>query len=200
MKFFGSSIWNTVQSEVSLIGSFLGGFEKLRDANASHLIALGIAPENTGPITYQLESAFVKTFAMSGLPFLTFYEFTDLTGWYRDMYFAPKHVAGYREDIGKVYTVWTRETTSTYHRHIILDALKKDLSISFEVPSLDAASWFPLRIRLFDDDGLYFEHDQKLVVERLSDGKSALTSWKKIPQLADSLPRLHSVSAQALRN
>lgn len=200
MKLFGSSIWNTVQSEVSSIRAFRTGFDKLRGATAAHLNAFGRAPVKTGPITYRLSPALVRTHAMSGLPFLTFYEFTDLTGWYRDMYFAPEHVPGYREDIGKAYTVWTRETTSTYHRHIILDALTKDISISFEVPSLDAASWFPLRIRLFDDDGLYFEHDQKLVVERLSDGKSALTSWKKIPQLAESLPRLHAVSASSRRN
>jgi len=199
MKLFGSSIWNTVQSEVSSLGTFLGGFEKLRDTTAAHLTIFGRTPVYTGPVAYHLTPALVKTYSMSGLPFLTFYEFTDLTGWYRDMYFAPEHVPGYREDIGKAYTVWTRETTSTYHRHIILDELTKDISISFEVPSLDAASWFPLRIRLFDDDGLYFEHGQKLVVERLSDGKSALTSWKKIPQLAESLPRLHAVSASSRR-
>lgn len=200
MKLFGTSIWNTVQSEVSLIGAFFGGFEKQRNATAAHLTAFGRAPVYTGPITYQLKPALVKTYAMSGLPFLTFYEFTDLTGWYRDMYFAPEQVAGYREDIGKTYTVWTRETTSTYHRHIILDALTKDISISFEIPSLDAASWFPLRICLFDDDGLYFEHDQKLVVERLSDDKAVLTSWKKVPQLAESLPRLYALSAPTPRN
>jgi hypothetical protein len=200
MKLFGSSIWNTVQSEVSTLGTIRGGFEKLCDTTAAHLNVFGRKPAYTSPVTYRMTPALVKTYAISGLPFLTFYEFTDLTGWYRDMYFAPDHVPGYREDIGKDYTVWTRETTSTYHRHIIFDALNNDISISFEVPSLDAASWFPLRIRLFDDDGVYFEHDQKLVVERLSDGKSALTSWKKIPQLAESLPLLHSVSASSSRN
>ena len=186
MKLFGASIWNTVQAEVRSVGSVLGNLDIPRK--------LGARSEG---IAYQLKPDLVRTFAMSGLPFLTFYEFNDMAGWYRDVHFAPDHVAGYKEDIGKSYTVWTKSATSEYRRHIFLDELKSEVTMSFAIPSLDTASWFPLRIQLFDRDGLYFQHDQKLVVERMSEGRSTLTSWKKVPQLQACLPRLHQQTRNA---
>jgi hypothetical protein len=159
-----------------------------RDANP--------APDHSiGAATYALSPAAIRTFATSGLPFLTFYEFTDLAGWYRDTYFAPDHVEGYARDIGVAYTVWTYETVSRYHRHLFLDDMPNDIAITFDIPTLDASSWFPLRIRLHDSAGLYFQHDQKLVVERLSAAGTALASWKKVAPLREALPRLHRRSA-----
>ena len=180
MKHFADSIWKAAQTPVSTV---FDGFSRLLDART-------IQP-NRDAITYKLSANFVRTFATSGLPFLTYYEFNELTGWCRDTYFAPDHVTGYREDIGKAYTVWTHEAISAYRRHVFLDDISQDIQVSFEIPFLNTASWFPLRICLFDRDGPYFQNDQKLVVEPLSDGRPTLTSWKKVPQLKNCLPELH---------
>lgn len=110
------------------------------------------------------------------------------------MSFAPDYVPGYAEDVGVVYNVWTHEAKNTYHRHIILDDLTSEITVSFEVPSLATTSWFPLRISLSDRDGLYFQCDQKLVVERLDGGRPRVTSWKKIPSLAECLPQMHALT------
>ena len=195
MKYFGRSIWTTGRAQApatDLVQSALG---KLR-AFAGSANGDTTKPSARG-VSYTLKPALIRTFATAGFPFLTFYEFNELTGWYRDTYFAPEHVDNYELDAGRSYTVWTHETTSIYRRHIFLDALEGDVTLSFEVPSLDTASWFPLRIQLFDQGGLYFRHDQKLVVDRLSDGASRLTSWKKIPDLKASLHRLHGLSTAA---
>ncbi|KQI70757.1 hypothetical protein AN191_16390 [Loktanella sp. 5RATIMAR09] len=189
MKHFTASLWKATCAPRQTIGTVIDGFAKNADIR------------NTAPtkaISYTLKPAFVRSFATSGYPFLTFYEFNDLTGWCRDTYFAPDHVAGYNDDIGKSYTVWTHQAVSAYRRHIILDELVEDIEVSFEVPSLDCASWFPLRICLFDRGGLYFQTDQKLVVDRIHDSGSVLTSWKKIPALRESLPRLHQQTSPAI--
>ncbi len=185
MKHFAASLWKVAQSPLQTIDTAFNGLARIAD--------LGGRPAAKA-ISYTLKPGFVRTFAHSGYPFLTFYEFTELAGWCRDTYFAPDHVPGYAQDVGKTYTVWTHDTFSAYRRHIILDALSGNLEISFEVPHLDAMSWFPLRICIFDRDGLYFQTDQKLVVDRIGDGGAALTSWKKIPALRDSLPRLQELS------
>ena len=40
------------------------------------------------------------------------------------------------------------------------------------------------RVRaMFDEQGLYFQHEQKLVLERLVGNRMILTSWKKIPTI-----------------
>lgn len=203
MKFFAPSVWKSATASIPAIGSVWGSFDKSRaqapavsgpsqpDIGKSNTgkSSAQICPK-TGAVTYPLSPSFIRTFAMSGLPFMTFYEFGGLAGWHRDTYFAPDHVPGYAQDIGTRYTVWTHEATSSYRRHIFLDAISQDMTISFEVPCLTTASWFPLRIRIYDSAGLFFQHDQKLVVERLGEDGAALTSWKKIPALKASLPLL----------
>ena len=181
MKHFTASIWKAAQGPLQRLDTVISGFTK--------------PSVRTKAISYTLQPAFVRSFANSGQPFLTFYEFNALTGWCRDMYFAPDHVAGYDKEIGKSYTVWTHEAVSSYRRHIFPDALTGHIEISFEVPCLNAAPWFPLRTCLYDRDGLYFQTDQKLVVERIHAEGAALTSWKKIPQLRDSLPQVHMKTA-----
>lgn len=182
MKHFTASLWKAAQTPLQTFDTVINGFAKMGEVrNIPHAKA----------ISYTLKPGFVRTFAASGYPFLTFYEFNDLTGWCRDTYFAPDHVAGYAEDIGKSYTVWTHDAFSAYRRHIILDELTSNVEVTFEVPFLNTTSWFPLRICISDRNGLYFQTDQKLVVERIRENGSALTSWKKIPQLRESLPRLH---------
>lgn len=185
MKHFGHALWKAAQTRFHPV-------EGLRASIAS--------PERRsdrgrpGAVTHRLTPALVRSFATSGYPFLTFYEFNHLTGWCRDHRFVPTCVPGYDDDLGRVYNVWTHEAQCIYRRHILLDALAGDISVTFEIPHLDAMSWFPLRISVLDRGGLYFQTDQKLVVERIRDGKAALTSWRKIPQLRETLPRLHAVT------
>ena len=71
------------------------------------------------------------------------------------------------------------------------------MRISFSIPDLDARSWFPLRIRIVDSKGVCFQHDQKLVVDRLSEQGARLTSWKKIPALREALPQLYRATRAA---
>lgn len=184
MKHFPSALWKATLAPRRTLESVIDDFTKITTPTTT---------PRPNAVTYDLEPQFVRTFAMSGYPFLTYYEFNDLAGWYRDTYFAPEHVQGYSADIGKVYTVWTYEAVSAYRRHIILDALTDKVQISFEVPSLETAAWFPLRISIFDRDGLYFQTDQKLVIDRIHAGGTTLTSWKKISAFRESLPRLHGL-------
>lgn len=198
MKFFGATFWTAETTDARTGMALRDGGRWLQNITAGLPLfgrpGPGQPAEQAG-IHYALTPNMVRTFATAGFPFLTFYEFTDLAGWYRDTHFAPDHVPGYKTEAGHSYTVWTLDTTSAHRRHIFLDDLKGDVTLSFTVPSLDQAAWFPLRIRLFDRGGLYFQHDQKLVVERLTDEGGKLTSWKKIPNLRIALERLHAASS-----
>lgn len=135
-------------------------------------------------ITYKLSHAVLKTFADAGKDFLTFDQFVTIVQWWRDVHMAPDYVPGFSDDIGKVYNVWTRTAVSSYHRHIFPDELCNDLTISFCIPHLMRASYIPLEVEIFDEDGTYFRHQQRLAFERMVGGRFVLTSWKKIPSVA----------------
>lgn len=188
MKHF-PTIWERIRGPVQVVDAVIDGFARMGRSPS---------PVNPRAISYELKPDFVRSFANAGYPFLTFYEFGDLAGFCRDTYFAPDHVPGYSEEVGKSYTVWTHETYGAYRRHIMLDDLTRSVRISFEVPRLDAASWFPLRISVHDRNGLYFQTDQKLVVDRIDARGMALSSWKKIPQLGEALRRLHHETRAAV--
>lgn len=184
MKHFNFSNWKTPWTPV-----------KGRDQGSTFCLPEGVVETpNPRAVAYRVTAASVRTFGTSGYPFLTFYEFGDLVGWYRDTYFAPDHVANYASDIGQTYAVWTHEVFAAYRRHVLFDEMPDDVLVTFEVPFLTSMSWFPLRVCVVDQDGLYFQMDQKLVVERLSAGKGAITSWKKIPVLREGLPLLHELT------
>lgn len=135
----------------------------------------------TPQFTYELSKGVLKTFATPGIPFLTFAHFVDIVQWYRDVHFAPDHVPGFEKDIGVNYQVWTRSATSTYERHIFPDELSGPITIGFSIPCLPSPAWIPLAVTMFDEQGLYFRHEQKLVMERLVGNRMILTSWRKIP-------------------
>ncbi|WP_127044800.1 hypothetical protein [Pseudorhodobacter sp. E13] len=138
-------------------------------------------------ITYQRSPANLKTFCSPGKPFMAFNEFVDLVQWERDVYWAPDNVKGFEQDIGQAYNVWTRRSVSVYHRHIFPDELTDPVTIAFEVPHLDKNATFPLVVKIFDDHGLYFEHEQELALERLVSGRFILSSWKKVPKVREFL-------------
>ncbi|MEM6478578.1 MAG: hypothetical protein AAF647_05985 [Pseudomonadota bacterium] len=136
---------------------------------------------------YDLTPGQIKTFGDPSKPFLSFDRFVEIVQWYRDVHFAPDNVPGFREEIGAVYQVWTHSAMSTYHRHIFPNELTGPLKLSFEIPSLESSAWFPLHVKLFDDEGLYFAHEQKLVIERKVGERFMLTSWRKVPNLRNYL-------------
>lgn len=138
-------------------------------------------------INYTITRGSVKTFQEPFKPFLSFNETINIAQWYRDVHWAPDNVSGFQQDIGRVYNVWTRRTETAYHRHIFPDELAGPVTISFEIPNLDKQASFPLIIKIFDEDGSYFEHQQELVLERLGDGRNAITGWRKIPQVRNFL-------------
>lgn len=145
--------------------------------------------------TYTLSPGVLKTFASPGRPFLSFDQFVNVVQWYRDVYYAADNVNNFSEDIGRTYSVWTRSAVSNYIRHIFPDELTHDISISFEIPDLKFASWFPILVRMYDQDGLFFWHEQKAVVERNIGGRFVLSSWKKVPAIRDFLLSEQSVRA-----
>ncbi|MDJ0630503.1 MAG: hypothetical protein QNJ44_19760 [Rhodobacter sp.] len=149
----------------------------------SHTIPKPAKPK----FTYELLPGVLKTFADPGIPFLTFAHFVDIVQWYRDVYFAPEHVPGFEQDIGKKYQVWTRSATSLYERHLFPGELGGPVTISFEIPSLPSAAWFPLFVSMYDDQGLYFRHEQKLVIERNIGDRMVLSSWQKVPTVRNFL-------------
>ena len=138
-------------------------------------------------INYQITPAVIKTFASPDKPFVSFNEFVNIAQWYRDVHYAPDNVVGFEQDIGQAYNVWTRQSVSTYHRHIFPDELSEDVTISFEIPHLERNASFPIKITLFDELGVYFEHQQDVALERLVGGRFVLTSWRKIPQISKFL-------------
>lgn len=141
---------------------------------------------------YELTPDNLKTFASPGIPFLTFAHFVDIVQWYRDVYFAPDHVPGFKEDIGKAYQVWTRSTVSTYERHIFPRELSMPVTVQFSLPKPTSAAWFTLVVKMFDGHGLYFQHEQKLVIERNIGNRMVLSSWKKIDGLRSFVLRHHT--------
>lgn len=136
-------------------------------------------------ICYDLSPGVLKTFADPGKKFLTFDQFVTIVQWYRDTHYAPENVPGFEKDIGTKYAVWTRSSTSSYFRHVFPDELDGDFTISFEIPSLESKAWFPLLVRMYDDQGLIFLHEQKLVIERNVEGRFMLSSWQKVPAIRD---------------
>lgn len=138
-------------------------------------------------ICYPLSPGVLKTFADPGKDFLTFDQFVTIVQWYRDTHYAPDNVPGFLKDVGRKYAVWTRSASSSYFRHVFPDEMAGDFTISFEIPSLESRAWFPLVVRMFDDDGLIFQHEQKLVIERCVGGRFVLSSWQKVPTIRDFL-------------
>lgn len=137
--------------------------------------------------SYQMTPQVLKTFADPSKPFLSFDQFVNIAQWYRDEYYARDNVAGFDQDIGTAYLVWTRHTSSTYFRHIFPDLLENEVTISFEVPHLNHASWFPLVIKMYDPEGMIFAHEQQLVLERKVAERFVLSSWRREPALAEFL-------------
>lgn len=136
---------------------------------------------------YTLKPNLLKTFADPGLPFLRFDQFISIVQWYRDVHFTPDNVPGFAEDIGKRYLVWTRHSISTYHRHIFPDALREPITISFHLPTPVRRTRLPLSVRMFDSAGLYFEHEQELVLELYNPERErfAIARWTSIPPIRD---------------
>ncbi|MCV6592364.1 MAG: hypothetical protein OIF48_05385 [Silicimonas sp.] len=141
------------------------------------------APE----ITYRLTPGVLKTFADPGKGFLTFDQFVTIVQWYRDTHYAPDHVEGFADAVGRDYMVWTRSATSSYFRHVFPDALTSDFTIGFSIPSLDSRAWFPLEVRMYDGQELVFQHVQKLVMERKVKDRFVLSSWQKVPPIREFL-------------
>lgn len=136
---------------------------------------------------YELNHADLYTFALSGMPFLTFDEFLNIVKWYRDGYYAGSNVKGFSNDVGRKYSVWTRHTVSNYYRHVVLEEIIGDLYLSFEIPDLNRRGSFPLLVKLYDEGGDYFVHQQELAVERFVNDRFVLSSWAKVPPLSEFL-------------
>lgn len=137
--------------------------------------------------SYVLNAGNIKTFASPGIPFLTFAHFVDIVQWYRDVHFAPDHVRGFETDIGTRYQVWTRTANSKYHRHLFPDEIRSPVVLQFEVPEPTHSAWFFLLVKMFDEQGVYFEHRQELVIEMKVGERMVLASWKRVPEIRDFL-------------
>lgn len=138
-------------------------------------------------IVYTLTKNDLKTFAISGHPFLSFDEFVNIVKWYRDYFYAAQNVRDFAATAGVEFNVWTRAIQCKYSRHVYLDQIKGDVNLSFEVPHLDRHSKFPLTVTMYDKDGVYFECELELALERCVDGRFVLSSWSRVPAIRDFL-------------
>lgn len=139
-------------------------------------------------ISYQISPGSLKTFSVPGKPFLSFDQFLNVVQWYRDYHYAAENVEHFTSLAGKEYSVWTVRQNSSYHRHVWLDQLSTDLTLSFEVLPLERSATFSLQVELSGAKGeLYFSHFQELAVERLGANGFILTSWRRIPGIRDFL-------------
>jgi len=137
--------------------------------------------------TYEITPGQMRTFGVPAHDFLTFDQYVNVVQWYRDLYYATDSIPGFARDIGVRYRIWTRRTSCTYHRHIFFDQTRRPVTIGFSIPHLQHRATFPIRAVLFDADGLYYEHEQEIAVEHRVGEGFRLTSWSKVPPLADYL-------------
>lgn len=138
--------------------------------------------------TYRISPGSLKTFSVPGKPFLSFDQFLNVVQWYRDYHYAAENVDRFSELAGKEFSVWTVRQNSCYFRHVWLDQMSTDLTLTFEVLPLDRNATFSLKIELSGENGeLYFQHLQELAVERLGQNGFVLTSWRRIPEIRNFL-------------
>lgn len=138
-------------------------------------------------ISYTLSPSVLKTFGTPEKPFLSFDQFINIVQWYRDVFYAVDNVKGFEKDIGTRYAIWTRRATSRYYNHIFFDQLTEDVTITFSIPRLDRNATFPIAVKIHDRKRVYFEHEQEIALERLSEGRAVLSGWKRVPEIRDFL-------------
>ncbi|WP_428336302.1 hypothetical protein [Paenirhodobacter sp.] len=131
-------------------------------------------------ITYEIHRPFLMQRAKEGVPFLSFDQFHNLVKLYRDDFYAAQNVAGFAQDIGQNYNVWTVDCQSRYHRHLWFSEVRAPVWISFEVAEPSKPARLPLQVRIFDAGGLYFEQLQHICFERRVGQRFQVCSWRKI--------------------
>lgn len=138
---------------------------------------------------YEIHRPFLMQLAKNDVPFVTFDQFNNLVKLYRDEFYATQHVDGFINDIGVAYNVWTVECTNHYRRHLWLDRITQPIWITFDVPELQRHATIPLHIKIFDDDGVYFEQRQRISLERRIEDRFFLCSWRKIEPVRQFVER-----------
>lgn len=130
--------------------------------------------------TYEIHKPFLMQLAVDGVPFVSFDQFNNLVKLYRDDFYASQYVEGFTYDIGVEYNVWTVDCHNRYYRHLWFAQITKPIWISFDVPNLNRNATIPLLIKIFDEDGLYFQQEQNICMERRVGDRFSVCSWRKI--------------------
>ena len=138
-------------------------------------------------INYNMTPEEINSFACSGHEFLTFDEYPNIVKWYRDNRYAAENVRDFATSAGIAFNVWTRSIHCTYHRHVFMREFKNDLTLSFDVPHLRRNASFPLLVSLHDADGVYFECEMELAIERFVNGRFRLSGWNREPAIREFL-------------
>ena len=131
-------------------------------------------------ITYEIHKPFIMQLETNDVPFVSFDQYSNLVKLYRDDFYAAQHVDSFICDIGVEYNVWTVECHNRYYRHLWFDQIERPISISFEVVDLRKSATIPLKIKIFDADGIYFEQDQSICIERRVGDRFLISSWRKV--------------------
>jgi len=131
-------------------------------------------------------------FRQPGVGFMPFNQFGNVVQKFRDERYAAENIVGFQCDIGRMYNLWTCEANGRYLRNLLFDQVEDGVSIAFSVPSVKTNAVFPLRIRIFDEAGIFFQQVQTIAVEKKigsSDNGSGsdfrLTAWRKVPTISD---------------
>lgn len=83
------------------------------------------------------------------------------------------------------YNVWTVDTQNRYYRNVFFTEIVKPIQMSFEILDADSAVTIPLKITMFDEDGIIFVQTQRITVSRFVNGKFRRSSWRKVPEIRD---------------
>ena len=148
-------------------------------------------------IVYEIHMPFLRLFAKEGVPFMTFDQYGNLVKLYRDDFYATQHVDMFAVDVGVKYLVWTYDAHAHYYRNVFFDQIDKPMYISFEIPDAESNAVIPLHVKVYDDDGVIFAQEQKLMVSRFANGAFHKTGWRKVPEIRAFVESENTAANQA---
>ena len=134
---------------------------------------------------FKISKPALLAFGQAGKPFLSFDQFNNVVQVYRDEFYAAQRVPGFLTDVGTKYNLWTVNSENRYLRNLFFDEVDGGVSISIEIPNIEKKSSFPFIIKIFDDNGTYFEQAQNIAVEANRGDGFKVTSWTKVPAIRE---------------
>ena len=134
---------------------------------------------------FKISKPALLAFGQIGKPFLSFDQYNNVVQVYRDEFYAAQRIPNFLTDVGHKYNLWTVNSVNRYMRNLFFDDVDGYVSISIEIPNIDKKSSFPFIIKIFDNNGVYFEQNQNIAVEVNRGEGFKITSWTKVPPIRE---------------